>query len=775
MIAQPTVRMRYAVCVLSFFLLTGTPAAAEFAGGTGAPNDPYQIATAEQLISIGSDHDLLDKHFILTADIDLDPDLFGGKVFGRAVIAPTGGMAEPTDDFQGTAFSGVFDGDGHTISNPTIQGTSYLGLFGLVCGTVKNVGVVGAEISGSGNNVGALAGSNRGAIIRCHTAGVVVGSSQVGGMMGQNDTGRVVLCHSSATVTATGNSVGGLVGYNDRGSIVAGYSTGTVSGNGQVGGMLGRNYEGAVSHCYSLGAVTGGMHIGGLIGQNWAGTATHCYSAGAVSGESTFGGLLGSNVDAGRFPGVVIGCFWDIESSGQAASAAGTGVATAPMQDLSTFLAAGWDFADETANGTSNYWQMSAGEYPRLRWSAGDSPAMPEGSGTTEEPYLVRDARDLGTVWFEPAAHYRLDASIDLAGITWSTAVVPRFEGTFDGNDYVISNLHIQGTGYLGLFGESTPDAAISNLGLDAADVNGTGSYVGGLVGRHGGSIASSYSRGAITGDAYVGGLVGSNDGGIETSYATGVVNGTHPYAGGLVGCNFGSVAGSHSAGTVSGSAHVGGLVGCNHAGDIIASRSTAAADGTGSYVGGLVGYSSGSIGMSRSSGPVSGPDHIGGLVGCNEGSVAASCSSSVVEGGDLVGGLVGSNWGHIANSYSGGTVAGDNEVGGLVGCNFGAPVGFHTGGSITRCYSTGAVSGSGFVGGLVGSSGTEGVTAGFWDTETSGQSASAIGEGKTTAELQTASTFLEAWWDFADETANGTEDIWWITEGADYPRLWWE
>ena len=46
---------------------------------------------------------------------------------------------------------------------------------------------------------------------------------------------------------------------------------------------------------------------------------------------------------------------------------------------------------------------------------------------------------------------------------------------------------------------------------------------------------------------------------------------------------------------------------------------------------------------------------------------------------------------------------------------------------------------------------------------------------GKTTAEMQTATTFLDADWDFVDETENGTEDIWWIDEGLDYPRLWWE
>jgi hypothetical protein len=40
---------------------------------------------------------------------------------------------------------------------------------------------------------------------------------------------------------------------------------------------------------------------------------------------------------------------------------------------------------------------------------------------------------------------------------------------------------------------------------------------------------------------------------------------------------------------------------------------------------------------------------------------------------------------------------------------------------------------------------------------------------------MQKAITFLDAGWDFVDETANGTGDIRWIREGQDYPRLWWE
>jgi len=70
-----------------------------------------------------------------------------------------------------------------------------------------------------------------------------------------------------------------------------------------------------------------------------------------------------------------------------------------------------------------------------------------------------------------------------------------------------------------------------------------------------------------------------------------------------------------------------------------------------------------------------------------------------------------------------------------------------------------------------------------FWDIQSSG-TLDGVGNinpdpngviGKTTAEMQMESTFTDAVWDFMDETENGTEDIWWIDEGFDYPRLWWQ
>jgi len=136
---------------------------------------------------------------------------------------------------------------------------------------------------------------------------------------------------------------------------------------------------------------------------------------------------------------------------------------------------------------------------------------------------------------------------------------------------------------------------------------------------------------------------------------------------------------------------------------------------------------------------------------------------------GKNIGGLVGFNsGGEITNCCSRGSIRGNSYVGGLVGRN-----GY---GNVTYSYSTCEVEGNRHVGGLVGSNSRwnwDNVIACFWDIMSSGQTTSEGGTGKTTAEMQTASTFLEAGWDFVDETINGTDDIWWILESQDYPRLW--
>ena len=136
------------------------------------------------------------------------------------------------------------------------------------------------------------------------------------------------------------------------------------------------------------------------------------------------------------------------------------------------------------------------------------------------------------------------------------------------------------------------------------------------------------------------------------------------------------------------------------------------------------------------------------------------------------VGGLVGRcSPGEIIDCYAQGGVDGRWYVGGLVGTN-GSRMGKDSG-NIRNCYSAAAILGNG--GGLLGADWGGKVRDCFWDIDASGRTTSHGGEGKTTAEMQTAGTFLRAGWDFVDESTNGIYDIWKITEGQDYPRLWWE
>jgi hypothetical protein len=785
----------------------------KYSGGTGEPNDPYQIATAADLIALGETPEDYDKHFILTADIDLDPNLPGRKVFDKALIAPAGT----------SNFTGVFDGKGHKISRLSIEGDSYhLGLFGGLGsgGKICSLGMEATDVNGTGKSVGGLVGWNyEGSITNCYSTGMVSGTLEVGGLVGENfGYGSVTQCYSTAAVTGEGN-VGGLVGMNWA-LVTQCYSAGTVTGTGGVGGLVGVNWA-LVTQCYSSAPVIGGNRVGGLVGSN-DGVLTQCYSTGAVSATGPVGGLVGLSA------GDVIACFWDTQTSGQATSAGGTGKSTAEMQMAKTFLEAGWDLVGETANGSEDIWKMAEGlSYPRLAWEKYSG-----GTGEPNDPYQIATAADLIALGETPAdygKHFILTADIDLdpnlpgrkvfdgAVIApdgsldqWGYFQGAAFTGVFDGNGHAISHLTITGDDCLGLFGYLGGAAEVKNLGLVDVNIIGSGDHIGALVGYNDGEVTQCDSAGAVTGGGSVGGLVGENGdvGTITMSYSTATVIGqwvsgsvTQCYStgavrggsclGGLVGENNKAVTHCYSTGVVSGADRVGGLVGDNGGATVTDCHSTSTVRGN-ENVGGLVGYNGGLVTQCHSTGVVSSTgtgeypcSSAGGLVGFNGAGTVTDCySAGAVSGDQCIGGLVGwsAGQGAVKRCYSTSTVCGRDYVGGLVGSNSSDTGWYGAGPDVSGCYSRGKVSGISFVGGLVGSntglvgdgeSGT--VDRSFWDTQTSGQTKSAGGTGLTTTEMQTANTFLDAGWDFVGETANGTDDIWWIDEGKDYPRLWWE
>jgi hypothetical protein len=741
-------RRSWGIVAVGLFLTIISTATAKYSGGTGEPNDPYQIATAADLIALGETAEDYDKHFILTADIDLDPNLPGRKVFDKAVIASD--VNNVNWDFDGIPFTGVFDGMGHTISHLTMKGVGYLGLFGQFgewngpgC-AVRNLGVVAVNITGSGNFY----------------------DDYVGGLVGYNGSGTLAQCYSTGTVSGTTENlaVGGLVGYNGSGTLAQCYSSVLVSGSAyDVGGLVGLN-GGIVTQCYSTGAVSGTYEVGGLVGANY-GTVTQCYSTGAVSSSgNSVGGLVGSH--SGR----VFHSIWDVETSGLSRSGGGVGLTTEEMMDSYVIGLKG--FANDPN------WVLDAGhDYPRLAWEGTPGTIIPvpdidwfDGHGTAEDPYRVNTADQFISLGRESILcdrHFVLSADIDLdpnlpGGQVFTQAPIPLFVGVLDGCGHTISHLRIEGNGYLGVFGCIESGAEVKNLGVVDVNIAGSLDFVGSLAGYNSGGVSQCYSTGVVSGRSYVGGLVGSN------------------WSGTVIRCS--------SAGAVNGSDHVGGLVGENREGTITWCYSTVEVEGNAERrcVGGLVGGNSGRLDQCYSTGVVNGSgEAVGGLVGYNWDSVTRCYSTGTVSGNEDVGGLVGNNGyaGSVIHCHSTGTVSGERHVGGLVGWNEGP---------VTHCYSTGAVIGNEDVGGLIGwpySSRCQSmpptfldvggligwpysslVTACFWDTQTSGQTTSAGGTGKTTAEMQRAKMFLDAGWYPCGQPA-----VWTIDEGRDYPRLSWE
>ncbi|MHC4694625.1 MAG: GLUG motif-containing protein [Planctomycetota bacterium] len=327
----------FPVLVFIFFFVIGSFVVDTALGlsGLGTEQDPWRIESLADFNEIAADVNYWDGYIRLEKDIDL-----AGRIYSEAVIAPDVNNVE--GGFQGTAFTGVFDGNGHKIINLTINGGSndYLGLFGYVDeGEVGNLGIEG--------------GSLRGDIA-------------VGGLAGGNLYGIIINCYSTASVSGGDNSglIGGLLGFSYAGVVSNCYSTGDVNGFEEVGGLVGDNFFGSFSDCYSTGDVNGVQYVGGLVGVSYD-DVSNCYSTGNVSGFGFVGGLVGRNA------GIVSDCLWDTDTQNHGVTKSigedlGTainvaGLPTAQMQTKSTFTDTGWDFV--------SIWDICDGtNYPQLLW-----------------------------------------------------------------------------------------------------------------------------------------------------------------------------------------------------------------------------------------------------------------------------------------------------------------------------------------------------------------------------------------------------------------------
>jgi len=352
---------------VSIFLIAAALIAGMVGCGPGGDNLPHsqnlEIRTWYDLNAIRNN--LAGNHTLLNDLNSTTPgytELASSMANGGKGWRPIGYGYWAGTQVLGEIFKGTFDGQGYGIRDLYINDPDgcQAGLFGFVGegGIIKNLGVMNTTVTGC-DGVGGLVGFNEDNV-RC-----LIGVMWVaGGLVGYNG-GTVSNCYAMGNVTADGE-VGGLAGYNG-GTVTNSYSSGNVTGHDYVGGLVGVN-DGAVSDSYSTSSVTGATYVGGLVGDN-SGTVSKCYSNGDVTGNSSVGGLVGVN-DVG---GAVSNSFWDIQTSGQTYSAGGTGENTTQMQDITTFLGAGWNIIAVTLNQTNPAYIWNIVDnvtYPFLSWQS---------------------------------------------------------------------------------------------------------------------------------------------------------------------------------------------------------------------------------------------------------------------------------------------------------------------------------------------------------------------------------------------------------------------
>lgn len=328
--------------------------------GLGTAAYPYQISNAAQLKLF---HDIVNNEngqtqntaacATLTADIVLNDGTFDED--GNYTHGPSG-AATPTEwtfigrDYE-EAYSGTFDGAGHTIQgiycNDQIKGRA--GLFGYVNGaTIKDIKVTG-YIKTYGL-AGGIAAYIRGgtSITDCVNAATVIAgdtrgySPSAGGIVGcseREQQNQITDCINTGTVKVIVpegdySSAGGILGQainctlisncSNFGPISGGRLENATSKKSYVGGIVGHIVSTTVSDCYNTGTVTDTVNpeaqIGGIIGclNSMTSHLANSYNVGKVTAASeaaTLGGVVGS---APYDTATITNCYYLAGTAGQA-------------------------------------------------------------------------------------------------------------------------------------------------------------------------------------------------------------------------------------------------------------------------------------------------------------------------------------------------------------------------------------------------------------------------------------------------------------------------
>lgn len=675
------------------------------------------ISNAEELNSLQrvaenmNDRDALSYNFVLKNDID-----------ASGLVDAEGNSTYNTIGSGTTAFTGTFDGDGHTIVGLQAKG----GIFGKLgsgavvkniniassvftgINTSDSVGAVAAEnnggsisgisgygntVKGSGGYIGGLVGKNYGGISNSNDQSTVIaGAGTVaGGIAGVNGTnadkgdGTIDNVQSYSAVT-TGNlgagqyasNLGGIVGKNEM--LLDKYNINNVSAHGITGktgntqtsgGIVGTN-EGRISNAYNESIIHGSENIGGVAGKNVTQASNSKLAelndvANAVeiigdAGSQNVGGLVGmqdhATTNQGRNTGAITGC---------------TNVGGM----------VGYNTANSYLKNLENSPQATITGITYVGGIAG----VNEGEISADNQLnLVNSGKIYGWENVGGIAG-KNSGKIDNVNSNINLYVIDEATRTaLKGNTVITPNAQFFG----GVTGENVGiiTNATNRARVDAAQA----SYVGGIVGRNtseGGKVGQllgmgNSNEGFVIGKNYVGGVIGKNEVAITgtADESVGIVNSGTVIAlaggaGGIIGENSADI--THvimkNEGEVHGNASIEGSTEENGTGGIIGVNGYKA-DGTGANI-------SNSSLMNRVNGNVSGVANVGGIIGINHGIITGGRDANnnyykyqIYNNGMIQAGSYDATNGTIT------AFAGEN-IGGLLGNNSG---------TLTAGYNTGVV-----------------------------------------------------------------------------------
>ena len=267
---------------------------------------PQELAGLSLLVADGND--FAGKTIIFGDDMDLIDHLW-----------------TPIGNFEEFPFSGIVEGNGHTISNVLITTPilSYIGLFGRCNGaSLFDINLDSTQMGGF-NDVGALVGRlNNSTVENCHATRVYLYTNgcNAGGLVGIAQYESSISWSSAQGRVYGFCQAGGLVGaLYEKGSVSTSFASGTVRGGPWTGGLVGISITGAepdrintIVDCYARSSVTTDFNRGGgLLGGGDQFHIQNSYSTGLVETDTLNGSFIGNVVD-----GTGQNNYFDMETAG---------------------------------------------------------------------------------------------------------------------------------------------------------------------------------------------------------------------------------------------------------------------------------------------------------------------------------------------------------------------------------------------------------------------------------------------------------------------------